>query len=30
MAVFGLMGLDRKPKPVYKGEYSVKVLGRRW
>ncbi len=26
MAVFGLMGVDRKPKAVYRGEHSVKVL----
>jgi oleate hydratase len=26
MAVFGLMGVDRKPKGVYIGEHSVKVL----
>jgi oleate hydratase len=26
MAVFGLMGVDRKPKKAYLGEHSVKVL----
>jgi oleate hydratase len=26
MAVFGLMGVDRKPKGVYMGEHSIKVL----
>ncbi|OCK82675.1 67 kDa myosin-cross-reactive antigen family protein [Lepidopterella palustris CBS 459.81] len=26
MAVYGLMGLDKKPKPIYKGEYHIGVL----
>ena len=26
MAVFGLMGVDKKVKGVYRGEYNVKVL----
>lgn len=26
MAVFGLMGIDKKPKSIYKGEHSLKVL----
>jgi hypothetical protein len=26
MAVFGLMGIDKKPKANYRGEHSVKVL----
>ena len=27
MAVFGLMGVNKKPKGVYRGEHNVKVLG---
>jgi oleate hydratase len=26
MAVFGLMGVDKEPKSIYKGEHNVKVL----
>jgi len=28
MAVYGLMGIDKKPRPVYKGEHDVTVLAR--